>query len=474
MTSSVPSTQTVAPDAALDPRRRTELRELRRRVAGQLHTPEDATWDMVRRPWNLSVEQTPLAVLEVQDAADVQAAIRWAIEHDVQVTAQPVGHGANDSLEGVLLLRTRPLDGIEIDLHRRTARVGAGVKAGELLAALDGTGLTFLAGSNPDVSVVGMTIGGGMSWFGRAYGLAAHSIVSAELVDGLGRARTVSRDENQDLLWAVRGGGGDFGIITRIEVRLHAAPRVYGGRLFWPVEQMPEVLRVFRAVTETAPPELTLWYHTYRFPPLPQVPEPLRGKAFASVAMSFLGEADEAERLITPVRALPGLVLDLVGDVPAGDLARIGGEPTEPAPGIDTSTLLERLDDDTVDRLVAAVGEHSGSPLAVFQIRHLGAAFANGHAGDGAAGAIEQPYQLFALGIPVVPPLVEPIRQALRRVDEAVAPASSGTTVPNFLHAGGDVDRCWQAEVRARLRAIKADADPLYTIRSNRSVLSTR
>jgi FAD/FMN-containing dehydrogenase len=421
----------------------------------------------------LNVEQRPLAVLEVRDAADVQAAVRWAVDHDVQVTAQPGGHGAGDALDGVLLLRTRALAGIEIDLQRQTVRFGAGVKAGELLAALDGTGLTFLAGSNPDVSVVGLTIGGGLSWFGRAYGLAAHSIVSAEVVDGLGRIRTVTRDDHPQLFWALRGGGGDFGIVTHLELRLHPAPAVYGGRLFWPLAQMGEVLRVFRAVTESAPPELTLAYHSYRFPPLPHVPEPMRGQAFASVAMAYLGEAGDAEHWLAPLREVPGLVHDLMGPVPLAELARISGEPTDPAPNLDTSTLLERLDDDTIDRLVDAVGAASGSSLAVFQVRHLGAAFTVGSTLEGAAGRIDQPYQVYALGFPVLPDLVDPIRAALRRVEEAVAPASSGTTTANFLHAGGDVDRCWPPEVRARLRAIKAEVDPLGTIRSNRPVMDT-
>jgi FAD/FMN-containing dehydrogenase len=442
-------------------------------VAGRLHTPDDPTWDAARAAWVLNVEQRPLAVLEVHDAADVQAAVRWAVDHDVQVTAQPSGHGAGDALDGVLLLRTRSLTGIEIDLQRRTVRLGSGVTAGELLAALDGTGLTFLAGSNPDVSVVGLTIGGGLSWFGRAYGLAAHSIVSAEVVDGLGRIRTVTRDDHPQLFWALSGGGGDFGIVTHLELRLYPAPAVYGGRLFWPLEQMGEVLRVFRAVAESAPPELTLWYLTYRFPPLPRVPEELRGRAFASVAMAYLGDADEAEHWLAPLREVPGLVHDLMGEVPLADLARIGGEPTEPAPNLDTSTLLERLDDATVDRLVDAVGADSSSPLAVVQVRHLGGAFASGSALDAAAGRIEEPYQLYALGFPVVPALEDPIRAALARVEDAVAAVSSGTTTANFLPAGGDVDRCWPPEVRARLRAVKADVDPLGTIRSNRPVLDT-
>ena len=285
------------------------LEDLRRRVTGRLHTPGDATWDAARTPWVVNVQQRPMAVLEVLDAHDVVAAVRWAVDHGVEVTAQPTGHGAGASLAQVLLLRTRGLGGIEVDEQRRTAWIGSGVKAGELLAELDGTGLTFLAGSNPDPSVVGMTITGGISWFSRSYGLGADSIVTIELVDGLGRLRRVSAGEEPELFWALRGGGGDFGIITRMEVALHPAPQVYGGRLLWPVEQMGEVLRTFRAVTESAPEELTTWYHTYRFPPFPEVPEPIRGKSFASIAVAYLGGREDAEALLAPFREVPGLAM---------------------------------------------------------------------------------------------------------------------------------------------------------------------
>jgi len=292
------------------------LDDLRRRVTGRLTTPADEGWDLAKMAWVVNVQQHPMAVLEVHDVDDVIAAVRWAADNGTQVTAQPTGHGANDTLEQAVILRTRALGGIDVDLQRRTAWVGAGVKAGELCAALEDTGLTFLCGSNPDPTVVGMTITGGISWFGRRYGLGADSVVGVEIVDGLGRLRRVSATEDPELFWALRGGGGDFGIITRMEVALHPAPEVYGGRLLWPVEQMGEGLRTFKAVTDQATEELTLWFHTYNFPPFPEVPEPIRGKSFASVAVAFLGSAEDAEAQLAPFRAVPGLVMDLLGTVP--------------------------------------------------------------------------------------------------------------------------------------------------------------
>jgi hypothetical protein len=446
----------------------TALDDLRAATAGVLHTPADPTWDRARTPWVVNVEQHPLAVLEVASVDDVVAAVRWAGAAGCQVTAQPSGHGATGPLDRVLLLRTGALDGVAVDVERRTARVGAGVKAGELLAALDGTGLTFLAGSNPDPSVVGMTVTGGISWFGRAYGVGADSVRSVELVDGTGVLRTVTATEDHELFWAVRGGGGDFGIITSLEIDLHPAPQLYGGRLLWPADRTREVLAAFAEVTRRAPRELTVWFHAYQFPPFPEIPEPLRGRTFASVAVAHLGPRDEAEALLAPFRALPEPVMDLMGEVPVAALGSIADEPTDPTPALERSWLLDRLDDTLVDRVVAVL--EAGTPLAALQIRHLGGAFADAAEGQGSHGPVPEPYSLFALGIPAVPELVDPILATFDRLDDAVADHTSGRTLLNFLGAHGDPGRWWSGATRARLARAKAAADPAGVVRSNRPV----
>ena len=448
----------------------TRLDDLRRRVSGRLHVPGEDSYVPASLAWVVNIPQQPLAVLEVRDADDVIAAVRWAHDHDVRVTAQPTGHGANGTLEGVLLLRTRALGGIEVDLERRTATVGAGIKAGELAAALDGTGLTFLAGSNPDPTVVGMTITGGISWFGRAYGLGSDSIVSVELVDGLGRLRRLSATEDPELFWAVRGGGGDFGVILRMEVALHPAATIHGGQLMWPAERMREVLTAFRDVTETAPDALTLWFNAITFPPFPEVPEPLRGRSFATVAVAHLGTREEADELLAPLRAVDGLAMDTLVDVPIGRLGSIAAEPTDPMPGLQRSRLLDRLDDTTIEALTAVVGPGSGSPLSVVQVRHLGGAFTRTPAGAGSHGAVREPYSLFAVGVPAVPELVPLLQASLGRVSAAVAGVASGRTLLNFLEAGEDPGLWWSPDTRARLARAKELADPLDVVVSNRPV----
>jgi hypothetical protein len=376
-------------------------------------------------------------------------------------------------MAGVLLLRTRALRTISIDTVRRTAWVECGVKSRELLAALDGTGLTFLAGSNPDPTVVGMTITGGISWFGRAYGLGCDSIRTVELVDGTGRLRMLSADsvdEEAELFWAIRGGGGDFGIVTRMEIDLHPAPQVYGGRLLWPIERMPDVLRAFGEVTARAPRELTSWFHAYRFPPMPELPEMLRGRAFASVAVTYLGSAAEAESLLAPFRAIDGLAIDLVGDVPLAALGSVADEPTEPMPSMEQAGLLDRFDDELVERLLEVAGPEADCPLTILQLRHLGGAFADHREDAGCHGPVPEPYTYFALGVPVSPEVAAAVEGCFEQLADEVRRHHSGRTLLNFLGSHGDPGRWWSEATRQRLSGVKAGCDPLDRVRSNRPV----
>ncbi|HKJ11981.1 MAG TPA: FAD-binding oxidoreductase [Ornithinimicrobium sp.] len=447
------------------------LDALRRRVSGVLVTREEAEWDLARMPWLVNIPQDPLAVLTVRDVDDIVAAVGWAGEHGVQVTAQPTGHGANDALEGALILRTGALGGIEVDTERATAWVGAGVRAGELCTALDGTGLTYLCGSNSDPTVVGMTITGGISWLGRAYGIGSDSILAAELVDAGGVLRQVSATEDPELFWALRGGGGDFGIITRLQLALHPAPHLYGGQMMWPAEHMHDVLTAFRDVTRTAPEELSLWFHLWNFPPIPEVPEPLRGRSFTGVVLTFLGSPEDAEAHLAPLRAVAGLAIDTVGIVGPGQLADLAAEPTEPMPAMQCSRLMDGLDDATIAALTEVAGPGSGSPLLIVQIRHLGGAFARPVPDGGAHGPVAEEYSLFALGVPAVPELVQVILATFARVEGAVGDATSGRTLLNFLEVGEDPSRWWDEPTRDRLAAAKRTYDPHGTIRSNRPVL---
>ena len=314
--------------------------ELREAVTGRLVTPADPDYDRARTPWLVNVEQRPAAVLEVADPADVVAAVQWARRHGLAVAAQPSGHAPRSVLDGALLLRTRALQGIEVDAETKLATVGAGVKFGELCAALDDTGLMALAGSNADPTVVGLSLGGGVSWFTRKHGFTANSVVAFDAVDADGRLVHVTAESDPELFWALRGGGGDFAVVVSATLRLFDAPEMYGGQLLWPVEHAGAVLRAFRDLSRVAPRELTLWAHVLHFPDVEMVPEPMRGRSFVNVAATYLGSPKMAEILLWSLREAAPVELDLMRPFRPSQLTDVAAEPSDPMPGLEHSLLL--------------------------------------------------------------------------------------------------------------------------------------
>jgi hypothetical protein len=439
-------------------------------VAGHLTTAADPEYDQARMPWIVNVDQRPAAVLEVAHVADVVEAVRWAAAHGVPVSVQPGGHAPRTTLDGTLLLRTGALQGIEVDPVRRTATVGAGVKWGQLCDALDHTGLMALCGSNPDVSVVGLTLGGGVSWFTRKHGFTANSVVSFDVVDADGELQHVTRSSDPDLFWALRGGGGDFAVVVRMEVALFEAPQMYGGQLLWPVEHAAAVLRAFRDLSLVAPRELSLWAHVMHFPPIPDVPEPLRGQSFVTVASTYIGDAQMAEILLWSLREAAPVAMDLMRPITPSQLAAVAAEPTDPMPAMEHSLLLTGLDDAAIDALVAVVGDPARCPLMMTQVRGLGGAFAESSATGGAVRPVAEPFQLFTMGVPAVPELAAAIPHGFAAIDAALAHVTAQLRMPNFTAAEQSDEAGYDADRLARLREIKRQRDPRGVIRSNKPV----
>jgi hypothetical protein len=450
-----------------------DFESLRRAVTGTLTTPDDVGYDAARMPWVVNVQQHPAAVLEVDGVADVVEAVRWGAQHGIPVSVQPTGHAPRATLDGTLLLRTRALQGIAIDTVRRTVAVGAGVKWGELCNALDGTGLIGLCGSNPDVSVVGLTLGGGVSWFTRLHGFTADTVVSFDVVTATGELVRVTASSDPDLFWALRGGGGDFGVVVRAELALFEAPEMYGGQLLWPIEHGPAVLRAFRDLALSAPPELTVWAHLQHFPPIPEVPEPLRGRSFVRVATVYVGSAVAAQHLLAPLMTSAPLSMNLLGPLTPSALASVASEPTEPMPAIETSFLLDGLDDEAIDALCATMVDPRRTPLMLVQLRGLGGGFASEPAVPNAVRRVAEPFQLFALGVPMVPELAAAIPHGLAAVESTVAHLASGHRMPNFIPDGASDAAGYDAGRLGRLRSIKAARDPLGVIRSNKPVVAS-
>lgn len=432
----------------------TTLTALPHIVRGPVQLPGDPGFERAHRPWNLAIPQDVSAVVEAADAADVAELVCFASAHALSVATQPSGHGATGRADGSILLRTSRLDTIEVDPGARTARIGAGVRSGELQRALAPHGLTALPGSSPVVTVTGAALGGGLSWFGRAFGWIADSILSAEVITADGAARTVTPQSDPELLWALGGGGGDLAIVTSLELRVHPAPSVVGGRQLWSAAHAQEVARAYRALTEAAPPELTLWLELLSFP---------GSEPMVAIDSTFLGEEDEARRLLQATERLPAPLADSRAALSVAELGRITAEPVDPGPGLSRGELLTRLDDDALATLL----DKPIAPLMTVQIRHLGGALAEGTGNP--HGALEEPYAVYLFGVPSTPEVAAGISD--RQAELASALPVSGRKPITFLSPTETLASALPDASMQRLRRLKEELDPQQTLRGNFSIL---
>jgi FAD/FMN-containing dehydrogenase len=452
-----------------------DVEALRSQLTGSVVTPADEDWDEARQAWNLAVDQRPALVALAETAQDVAAVVGYAAENRLQVAPQGTGHNAIalGSLDDTILLKTSRMRGVTIDAQARTARAEAGVIWIEVVEAAARHGLASLAGSSPDVGVVGYTLGGGLSWLGRKHGLAANNVVAVELVTADGRLVRATRDEEPDLFWAVRGGGGAFGVVTAIEFRLFPIEEVYAGVLWFPFERAADVLHAWRDFVEAGTPdELTTVGRLLQLPPLPVIPEPVRGKSFVILEAIYLGDEAEGARLLEPLRAL-GPVLDTVATIPVEALAHLHMDPEEPVPGAGDGDLLAELTPEAIDAVVAAAGPGSGSSLLSVELRQLGGAIARPAADHGAISAFDAQFALFAVGMAPTPELKAKAEADSKAVLAALEPWVARQTYMNFVERREDARRFVSEAAYHRLRRIKSAVDPYDVIRSNHPLEAT-
>jgi hypothetical protein len=307
--------------------------------------------------------------------------------------------------------------GAHIDPRARLARVEAGTLSLEVVAAAARHGLAALAGSSPDVGVVGYTLGGGMSFIGRKYGLAANHVRAIELVTADGRLVRCDREHEPDLFWALRGGGGSFGVVTAIELELLPIEHAYAGVLWYPIERGSEVLGAWRELTHSdlMPDELTTVGRFLRLPPIPEIPEQVRGKSFVIVEAYHIGDPAQADELLAPLRAL-GPVNDTIQTVPMPALSHLHMDPEHPVPAAGDGLMITELPAKAVDAFVEVAGDAARFPLLTVELRHLGGALGRSHPAHGALSSIEAQYSMYAAGMVPAPELQAPVRaQVLAR-----------------------------------------------------------
>jgi FAD/FMN-containing dehydrogenase len=453
----------------MTPETTLHARALRARLTGDLVLPGDDSWDEARRAWNLAVDQRPAAVALPETAEDVVAIVDFAREHGLRVAPQGTGHNASPLgwLDETILVKTERMRRVEVDPASRRARVEAGVLWMEVTEAAAEHGLVGLAGSSPDVGVVGYSLGGGVSWLARKHGLSGNSITAVELVTSDGRLVRANADHEPELFWALRGGGGNFGIVTSIDVQLYPISEVYAGWLIFPIERADEVLNAWRDWTETVPDELTSVGRLLNIPPLPDVPEPLRGRSVAVVEAVYVGEEAEGAELLAPLRALAPEI-DTFATIPAATLHHLHMDPPQPVPGRGDGMMLDSLPDDAIAGATAIM--KPGSPLLSVEFRHLGGALARTSPDHGVLDSLDGSYLIFAVGMAPTPELGEAVEHQVALLQRALLRWDSGRMYLNFAEGARSGRSLFGEDGYARMRRVKTEVDPDNLFHANHQV----
>jgi hypothetical protein len=396
--------------------------------------------------------------------------IRVATENDLRVAGQGTGHGAvaMGTLEDTILVKTERMRGVEVG--DGTARVEAGVLAEEIGGAAHEKGMSFLPGTSPNVGVTGYTVGGGLSWLGRKFGWACNNVNSIEVVTADGEPRTVDSTSEPDLFWALRGGGGGYAIVTALHVNLFPVAEAYAGGLLFPPDVTEAGLRCYRDWTAEAPDEVGSMVRMLNLPPIPDIPEEIRGKKWLAITACCIGSQEEGEKLIAPLREIGDPAMDSFGQVPAPALTRIAMDPEPPVPGLGHHATINELPDEAIDAFVATAGPETDSPLLLAELRHLGGALRRAPENAGALDKLDAEYVMLALGMLMDPALREPIEGQLDKLHDALGPWAADGGYFNYAERPCDVEAILPEETCKRLSHVKKSWDPHNRIVANHLV----
>ena len=304
-------TETATPDQATG----TDVERLRESVQGSVFAPGDAGYDAARRIWNGAIDRRPACIARCTGVADVVAAVRVARERDLLVAVLSGGHGVGGHAlcDDGLVIDLSPMKGIRVDPAKGSARAEAGVLWGELDRETQHFGLATVGGIVTHTGIAGLTLGGGIGWLMRKHGATVDNLLSADVVTAQGEIVTASEEENADLFWAIRGGGGNFGVVTSFEYRLHpVGPIVLAGMVFYALEDAPEVLRFYRELVAEAPDELTTIFELSVAPPAPFLPEEVHGKPIVWVGACYAGSPEVGAEVVRPLKQFGRPIADLL------------------------------------------------------------------------------------------------------------------------------------------------------------------
>ncbi|NUP51419.1 MAG: FAD-binding oxidoreductase [Catenulispora sp.] len=442
-------------------------------LTGRTLFPGDAGFEEEKATFNLCVEHTPYVIVRAQNRLDVQAAVRYAAGAGRAVAVQATGHGIGAEADGAVLISTKAMREVQIRPEARVARFEAGARWAEVVAAAAEHGLAPLVGSTPFVSAVGYHCGGGLPIFGRKYGFAADHVRAFDLVTADGALRHVDPGTEPDLFWAVRGGKSNFGVVVSMEVELFPITTVYGGKLVFPGGMSDRVFPAWRDWTATLPEAMATAAMWIRFPDIPQLPEEIRGQYIFHVTIGYDGDAAEGARLVEPLRALSPIV-DTVQELPYTRNGEIYDDPVDPGFYVEASGLLDSMDDETVKRVLEAVGPGAENPPFAVNIRLLGGALARTPELPSAVSHRGGSHLMMVLNLAPDATLVPPLTEHARAVLATMGPALTGGVLPNWLGtamtAPEEVAQAYSPADWDRLRAVKRAVDPGNMFRINHNI----
>jgi FAD/FMN-containing dehydrogenase len=455
---------------AYGPQHPVDLAAFAAGIAGTVIRPEDPAFEAARRTNNMRFDQRPALIVRVANAADVARSVLFARENGLDIAVRGGSHSVagHSSVDGGIVIDLGDLKGLHIDAERQLAWAGAGLTAGEVTNAAAAHGLAIPFGDTATVGIGGLTLGGGIGWLVRKHGLTIDALVSVELVTADGRILVASEQEHSDLFWAIRGGGGNFGIVTRFQYRLYPVDLVLAGALFMPPTR--DVLRALGPIAASAPAELSTISFLMPAPPAPFIPAEMVGQPTLAILFVYAGDPETGQTAIAPFRAVATPMAEMVAPMPYPGIYEFTKQEGEPGPFVTRSVFLEALDDAAVDAILEAHAAPAG-PFSMTQIRILGGAMADIPA-DATAFAHRDANVLVAILAVYQDPAETPVHEAWAdRYLAALRPAATGV-YSNFLEDEGD-DRIREAYPEAtyqRLADVKRRYDPQNVFHRNQNI----
>jgi FAD/FMN-containing dehydrogenase len=448
--------------------------ELQRGFEGELVRPGDSTYDEQRKLWNGSIDRYPALIARCRSASDVIAAIAFAGQSGLPVAVRSGGHSfpGLSVIDDGLVIDLGLMNAIHVDPEHRVARVGAGVRLGELDRATQAYGLVVPAGIVTTTGLAGLTLGGGIGWTMRKYGLTIDQLLSVQIVTAAGEVLTASTTENSDLFWGVRGGGGNFGIVTEFEFRLNPlGPMVLAGPIFWPMEESAQVLRFYRDWITDVPDDLTTIVVHRLAPPLAVVPAELQGRPVISVGVCYAGPLEEGEQVVRPLREFGKPLLDLCAPKPFLEHQSMFDASLPPGwwyyfRACDVAELTDEVIDITAEH-----APRFRSPVQAFPIFQLGGAVARVGDDETVFNGRAAGHTFNLNAATMTSEGFEEERGVSHAMWKALAPYHTSVYV-NFLMDEGEerIRQAYGAEKYDRLKALKRAYDPGNFFRLNQNI----